>query len=1235
LQNFNGHIGYCSQHKWVSPVGLGFEGEAAEQNRQDTAAVEQSRLKQERQAQEAKAQEIREQHQSAVRKVFAVVVALALIAAAVVFFVVRPSVNYGNATKKFTAGEYQAAKDGYSALGDYKDSAARVLLCDAMIDLQEGRPEGAAAKLDQLTSEGQGDIATQLIDAILPVVADWKAKGLTPQALLLLLSKAAIIDPNGTLDVARLTEEGHVALLDGTQLSTYTSDVIGDGSPELIALNADYSVTVYRMTADGNVRMAVDNDVASRCEMAFGNQYMDTDVNASVACFSEAYRLSPGEDARAALTAAYQLRSASHENAGDMDAAIADARSAMETAGTADAFTFFYDINLRYCKSGHDAATAIAMWDAFAASSVTDLVRFSAKDRWQMDAAQLHIAHAAELAARKDEDCIAELRTAAGMGADVTGAIAEAESHFEPGFSLVRLRLLEIELLGNDAAKEQQIRFGMAQEVRAAIGEWKDRGIAPADVPALIHLADEQGIDLDGMDRNAIYEEAAVASAGNVAQHTFVDWDNNGYKELLTLDASGALSLYGLDEIWKTVSSVDTKLPGASYTIADESAPLILVLSSGKDELLAVTGTSSKLSALFRETGISRYSLNGQRVTFSRLLEGSIARYTDYAYEAIGTANRPVRTGVDWQQNDYPQPASAAAVIQRYFEARAYDIPEEAALLTAGLAAAELFNADALSALPAPDVPGTVDATAYQKQDGRESFEVTYPSGTRTVRTWVAVEYSGGWKLAGAADTYGAGLSTGDIDYSIPLISLNAETGNAISARGGRNTYRLLIPASGRIGLVWQSGSKAASRTSHTVTMYRGSLTGDTVFSFQLQPSVNKQQSKDMFVSAGVYYVTIEANISDAEPYHLTINFTADPYVELENNDISSRATVMKLNTSYSGTLSSAKDVDYYAFTLNAPSAVNVTFGIPGNGSKTTTHVFTVLRAADKSKLSTVSVPGNAPLTETGNLYLSSGTYLVQVAKGSAFTDDAYTLTVNAGQNGAMEAEPNNTPETANAIRTNEDVHASIGREGDVDCYTFTLASDAVVQPRFTFAPTDSSSKTYVLTIQDAGRREMLKVNIGGKESTKVIAPVALTAGTYTVKIENPRFVRQDYTLRLVSAAAASAEKEPNDSAALATVLSLGQPRTGVLTTDADIDYYKVTFAEKTTATLKFSFAQSTNKNTAFVLSVEQNGKTQWTVSIKGDSGGIEQQLLFPAGEYYIKIKSYAWLGAVYTITLQ
>ena len=173
-----------------------------------------------------------------------------------------------------------------------------------------------------------------------------------------------------------------------------------------------------------------------------------------------------------------------------------------------------------------------------------------------------------------------------------------------------------------------------------------------------------------------------------------------------------------------------------------------------------------------------------------------------------------------------------------------------------------------------------------------------------------------------------------------------------------------------------------------------------------------------------------------------------------------------------------------------------------------------------------------------------------------------------------------------------------------------------------------------MLTITDASRREALKVNIGGKESTKVMTPVALAAGTYTVKIENPRFVRQDYTLHLVSMAVDSTEREPNDTAALATDLAVGQARTAVLTTDADVDYYRVSFAEQTTVTLRFSFPQSTNANTAFVLTVEQNGRTQWTANIKGDSGGIEQQIQFPAGEYYLMVKPSTWLGTVYTIAI-
>ena len=1235
LQKFNGHIGYCSQHNWVSPTGLGFEADAAERNKQDAAEAEQRRLDEERLKVEEEAQIKREQHAAAVRKAVAVVVALCLVAAAVVFFVVRPSVNYNGATDKFMEGNYLDAKDAYGSLGNYRDSAARVILCSAMIDLQEGRPEDAAEKLDQLTSEGAGDIAKQLADALLPIMSNWKARSLSPQALLLLLNKADVIDPNGTLDVAALKVEGHTAMLDGNALSSYADDVNSDGDPELIVLNSDYSITVYRMTSDSNIRMAVENEIAAACGIHFGNSFKETDIGSSIACFAEAYRLLPNNETRAALTAAYRLRSSSYENAGDMAAALADARRAMEISGDASDFTFFYDVNLRNCKNGRDAATALTMWNDFSVNHVTEITRFGAQNRWKGDAAQLHLARSAELAAQKNEGCIDELRQAAEMGADVSDAIAEAQSHFEPGLPLARLRLAEIDLLDSNSSREEQIRSEMANEVRLAITEWKSRGITPSDVPVLIRLADAQGINLDGINRDSIFEDAALTSAGSVVQSTFVDWDHDGYKELLALNTDGRLSLYGVTtESWGVVSSVDTKLPSSSYVIADESAPLILVLSNGMDEFLALTDTSNTLTTLFRETGISRYVADGSAVAFSRLLEGSIARYNDYKYDAVGITNRPVRVGIDWQQNDYPQPISAADAVQRYFEARAYDIPDEATLLIAESTTPTIFSTTALTALAVPDVPGTTKATAYQTEDGKELFEVTYSTGAQSIRTWIATEYIGGWKVVGAADTYGAGQNPSEIDYSLPLISLNAETSNTIATRGGRNTYRLLLPTAGRLSLVWQSGDKAASRTAYTVSLYRGTIAGDAIITYDLQPTPARQQSKPMFMSAGVYYVTIEARIADAPAYHLTMTLEAETHVELEPNDTPATATPVELNTAYYGSLQTSNDIDFFSFTLDETSKVNVTLGTPGTGNKTTTHVYAVLSAADGAKFATVNVPGNMQLSETGNLYLSSGTYLIQVNKGSAWINDAYTLTVNVSQGGIMEAEPNNTLETANAVPVNEDIHASIGQEGDIDYFVFTLDGDAVVQPRFTFKPTDSSSKTYVLTLMNSNRYELLKVNIGGKESTKVIPPVALPAGTYYVKVENPRFIRQDYTLHLVSVGVVAAEQEPNDTLALATSLALGTPRTGVISSETDIDYYKLTFAEQTTAMLKFSFPQNTSTNTAYVLTIEQNGKVQWTANVKGDSGGVEQQLQFPAGEYYVKVKPSTWTSAVYTISI-
>ncbi|MBQ7851012.1 MAG: hypothetical protein IJ343_14905 [Clostridia bacterium] len=1234
LEKFNGRIGYCPAHaKWVSPEGLGYEDEAGEQNRLDEEAAEKRRLAEEIARQAELDRQHAEQQQRTIRMIVTVVTAICIVAAAVAFFIVRPAITYGNAADVFVRGEYEQALQAYEGLGGYQDAPARALLCQAMLDLEAGRTEDAVGRLEQLTAEGQGEMARQAGDALIPVIGAWTDVGLPPRTLLMLLDRADMIDPEGRLDVPALRLEAHTAMLEAV-LSSRAADVDGDGAAELVALNADYTVTVYRMVNGGNTRIAVTDDVMADQATLFGDAYRDVDPAAALACYQEAYRRRPDDASRAALTAAYRSRAILNENDGDMTAAIADARSAMEVSGAQAEFNLFYEMNLRFCQNGRDTQSALALWEDFRKQEAAVFSRFDGMERWRADAAQMHIRCAGEMAALRDEGCMTELYSAWELGADVTEAAREAEAFFLPGLPLARLRLLELELFAADEAMVAQIRKDMTDEIRLAVGEWESRGVPAAEVPELIALADVNDVSLEGVDREGAWERAALAHAGAVTQSEFTNWDRDGYRELLTLESSGEMKLYGLNGSWQIVSHMDTKLPGGAFSIAGADDSLVLAVSAAKDELLVISGAGCRLEAVFRERGLSRFAASGMDVTFSRELAGSIVRYEDFAYCAESVISRPARTGVDWQQADYPAPAAAADALQRYFEARAYRIGDEQAVLTAQPDEGSLFTAEYLGALPDPDVPGTISAQAYLVQEDCTWFEVTYPSGSTTVRCWAEVAYcDGGWKVTGAADTYGSGMDAAAADFSLGLIALNEERTASLTSRGQRSTYRVLVPESGRMQLLWQSGEKAGSSDSHMLAMYAGTLTGEQILAYNLKPSLNRQQTKALFLSPGVYYVTVEAKSSKTAPYMLKVIYTPEEHVELEDNDVVANATPMLLNTPYAGVISDKKDQDIYCFTLTENTAVNVTLGGPGSGSKSANaYVCSVFSGTDGSSLATVSMTAAQQLTETGNLYLAPGPYLVQIKSGSTAVNDVYTLTVRTSQAGVMEAEANNTPETANAIPVNEDVHASIGQEGDVDCFSFTLTAPSVIQPRFTFRPTESNTKTYVLTILDGSRHELLKVNIGGKESTKTIVPVALQPGSYTVKVENPRFVRQDYTLHMVCQEVENVELEPNDTLALATKQEMGRVYTGVLVTEKDVDYYRIVFTETTQVTFDFSFAQHVTTSTAFNLVIEQNGKTLWSANLKGDSGGTSQQLQFPAGEYYIRVKPSSWLGTVYTI---
>ena len=766
------------------------------------------------------------------------------------------------------------------------------------------------------------------------------------------------------------------------------------------------------------------------------------------------------------------------------------------------------------------------------------------------------------------------------------------------------------------------------------IDRWKAIGIEPARLLQTLGFADIHGM-IEHTDLfSETWREAALAVSGTDKQHSFADWNQDGLDELLMLSDSNQLQLYGYHGEWTLLSELDDLPDDASYIITSD-APVIVVLSSAKDSMLSVTISGNQLHKLFRQDGISQYTANGTQITYSVALSGSILRTGSWVYDASASVNRPVRTGIDWQRDNYPLPTDANAAMSRYIEARVYAIDEESAILTAQ-SDAEGFSLQSLNQAAFPDSIEDVSFAPYSVSENEVLYEVSARITGRTTRAWYAVCYDGQWKIAGVSDSFAQNGNPDGGDIGIPLIATNAETTDRISQKGGRATYRLLLPKASRIVLQWQAGSGNSDSNAFTLFLYQGSVSSSPVINYNLKLSASKQQTNAMFLAPGVYYLTVDAKADATPEYHVTVLADAESNIELEKNDTSKQATPIQANQSYTGSLLTSDDVDFYIIRLDSNAAVNVSLKCSGNGDKKTVFIGAVYNGSTGEKLTTFDLPGNMPLTETSNLYLGSGVYLIQINKGSAWTDEEYTLTVTTQTEGVMEAESNNTPNSANTVPVNEVIHGSFSTKGDIDCYHFTLDADAAVQLQFSFASTGSSSKTYVLTVMDGNQRILQTVNIGGKETSKVIAPLALKAGTYTVKIENPQYSKQEYTLQIVSQSVALSESEPNNAASAATTINVGKPITGVLSSENDEDYYKITFTDQTTVTLSFTFTQGTSKSNAFNLSIERNGKTEWKQSISAASGGIEQAMTVPAGEYYIRIKpGTAWNGNLYTLSIK
>lgn len=172
----------------------------------------------------------------------------------------------------------------------------------------------------------------------------------------------------------------------------------------------------------------------------------------------------------------------------------------------------------------------------------------------------------------------------------------------------------------------------------------------------------------------------------------------------------------------------------------------------------------------------------------------------------------------------------------------------------------------------------------------------------------------------------------------------------------------------------------------------------------------------------------------------------------------------------------------------------------------------------------------------------------------------------------AAEKEPNNSASRATAFAVTESAEGTISASNDEDWYSFTLSAPSSVSLSLAFK--ENISSTYRLNLQlfdDTQSIIYMMTDFSGG-SVQATDYFNLAPGTYYVEIKDANLsANHPYVLSVdAQAVAANTESESNDTAALATALTLNQKEFGQLSNYYDADWYKFTVAKPGAVSITF-----------------------------------------------------------------
>lgn len=225
----------------------------------------------------------------------------------------------------------------------------------------------------------------------------------------------------------------------------------------------------------------------------------------------------------------------------------------------------------------------------------------------------------------------------------------------------------------------------------------------------------------------------------------------------------------------------------------------------------------------------------------------------------------------------------------------------------------------------------------------------------------------------------------------------------------------------------------------------------------------------------------------------------------------------------------------------------------------------------------------------------------------------------------AFEVEPNNMASTANSIVPGVPMSGQLASTSDEDWFGFSVSSKTTVRVTFD-SPENVSSVSFVyhtIQLRDSSGNVFASVDTG---DDTVFNVTVLSAGTYFVVVRDGPYSVQStnqYNLTITShGIVGTAESEPNNNAASASLLYFGQINFGQIASETDQDWYSFNVGSSAAATVVFDSPEDVS-SLSFSYHTIQVLDAEGLIYARVDTGMDKTFTvgLPDAGQYFLVVK--------------